>query len=103
MQKESKLFVNTKDATAKEARALKIGDIIEAVYADSEEARLELVVSTCPTAKIGYWHDIQTLPLDHFGQRSGETNGPYYLNTPKFKKVGSAADIAALLTVELTA
>lgn len=101
MHKESKLFLNTKTATVAEARALKIGDVIEVVYADSSKSRLELVVQSCQNAKTGNWYDIRTIPLDCFGKRSNDASGPHYLNTNKFKKVGDLLPAARLASLHV--
>lgn len=97
--KESKLFLNTKDATKAEARALKIGDVIEVVYADMEEPNLELVIRACQSSKLGSWCDVRTINLRDFGQRE-RTGPPSGLNSPKFRKVANAGAVLLAITLE---
>lgn len=86
----SKLYAMHKPATKAEARALKIGDIIECYYVDSEEAYREMVIETCESSKKGEYSDIRTIDFTDFGYRTNEVKGPRWLNTDKFRKVDEA-------------
>lgn len=94
---ESKLYTNAKRATVKEARDLRVGDIIECYYADDENPVHELVVQTTYSSKEGTYTDIRVMRIDGFGSRSGYRRGPFWLNTDKFKLLLSGKDVAEVL------
>lgn len=83
----SKLYDNAKRATLKETRALKVGDVIECYYMDSETPQIEMVVQATFNSKEGDYRHIQTIPECAIGTR-------YYsrwLNTDKFKLIRRAS------------
>lgn len=83
----SKLYDNAKRATLKEVRSLKIGDIIECYYIDSNIPQKEMVVQATYSSKEGDYTDITTIPEYAIGKR-------YYartLNTDKFKLIRRAS------------
>lgn len=96
--KQSKLYESKKRATVKEARDLRIGDIIECYYADSEKPTHEMVVQTTYNSKEGNYADIRTVRLGGFGERTGaESCGTNWLNTDKFIRVLPGKDVADVL------
>jgi len=86
---KSLLYSNAKSATLKEIRALKIGDVIECYYPDSETPRLEIVQATWCVSKRGDAGDLMTIPVSHLGLRNNDNvSALNNLRTDKFKKVG---------------
>jgi hypothetical protein len=99
MKKQSQLYSKAKRATVKEARALKVGDLIECYYMDSEVPTHELVIQTTYSTKEGSYNDIRTVRIDHLGGRSGSDKSPAWLNTDKFKRIAHGADLARSLSI----
>lgn len=87
--KESQAFINAKTATLTLARSLRIGDVIEAFYADADAGRLELVIEGTESSKKGDQYDIRTIPLEFFGERAAFVRNGMKINTNKYRKVGS--------------
>lgn len=81
----SALYDNAKPATLTEIRKLRIGDIVEAYYKDSEQPVRELVIACCESNRLGDIEDIKTIRLKAFGKRRQDGPG---LNTNKFRLVG---------------
>lgn len=96
MSEQSNLYKNAKRATVKEARALRIGDIIECYYMDSEQPVYELVLSTTWNNREGDMYDIRTMHLDGMGQRRS-TPCLEALNTDKFRRIAHGADVGKRL------
>lgn len=96
--KQSKLYESKKRATAKEARDLRMGDIIECYYADSEKPVHEMVVATTYNSREGNYADIRTVRIPALGLRSNDaTAGTNWLNTDKFRRIAFGADLSGLL------
>jgi hypothetical protein len=74
---------------------LRIGDLIEAYYADSEMPALELVIQGTENSKTGDAYDIKTVAIDHFGER--EPWGVRHLNTDRFVKICGHQDVNQFL------
>lgn len=100
--KQSKLYASKKRATAKEARDLRVGDIIECYYADSESPVHEMVIHTTYNNREGNYADIRTTRIPAFGLRSNDVRcGTNWLNTDKFTRIALGADIVQALTTEI--
>lgn len=100
--KTSKAYADARFATLKEARALKIGDIIKAFYVDTEEPALLIVSATYCTAKEGSSSDINATPLEAFGSRTRDHFGPRSLNTDKWMRVAHGGDLIAMIVRHAT-
>lgn len=83
----SALYASAKKATVKVARALKVGDVIEAYYIDSETPTRHVVLQR-PDA-IASVYDVRVLSETAWGS-SDRKFGPEFLNTDKWKLIGSA-------------
>ena len=94
----SQLYSKAKRATIKEARALKVGDLIECYYADSEEPVHELVVQTTWSTREGDYNDIRTVRISQLGMRSNSNQTPAWLSTDKFKRIAHGADLVSTLS-----
>ncbi len=79
------VYATAKKATKAEARALRIGDIIEALYTDDYKPVIEVVVQACDAD--GDYMQVRTLSKAQWesGVRGTYARG---LNTDKFKRVG---------------
>lgn len=96
---QSKLYQNAKRATVKEARSLRVGDIIECYYMDSETPTHELVIQCTESSKYGTYDDVRTIRISDLGARSNAQRGTAWLNTGKFKRIAHGFDIAQRLAL----
>lgn len=87
--KYAQAFLDYPVATLKLARSLKIGDVLECMYADGS-TRLEMVVQGTPNSKEGTQWDIKTIPLECFGKRFDALSKPS-INTDRYRKVGAVS------------
>lgn len=89
---ESSLYRNAASMPLAEVRMLRIGDVLEAYYADAIEPILEMVVED--VMPDGDRWSVRVLRMSHFtGEprtRRNPSAGPRLLNTDKFKLVGRA-------------
>lgn len=77
-------------ATVAEARALRVGDLIEVLYTDSKRPVLELVLCDCGAT--GVYTDVMVcnydLWLKRIAKRVRTASMGFNLNTDKFRRVG---------------
>ena len=83
----SKAYQNMRKATLKDARALKVGNVVEAAYQDSERTQLLIVMNGTATAKEGEHHNVQVMLIHNLGMR--HITGPTLLVTDRWRLVGN--------------
>ncbi len=86
----SAIFDNAKAQTKQAARDLRLGDIIEAYYMDSEEPEVCVVIGCTYNSKSGDSYDIRVLRILDLGQRQ-QTGIGSRLNTARWIKKGNLA------------